>query len=618
MSHEATVVIPGVGAIVFATQARPDEFISATLCRGEEWEPFESMLFRSFVGPGTRVCDIGANLGWYTVQAAVLGAEVFAAEPDPVTFALLEQNLHRIGAHDVDARCLAVGAADEVGALSLHATNQGDHRLNVASPLAATVPVPVRRLDDLFGPGAFDVVKIDTQGSEVAVLQGGRAALSSASVMCVECWPAGLASTGFEVDALLAELATPSRAWFELDAVGRRLWPSTPHQLRERLSSGRFSIDGGDHLDLLLLRNDLVATVAHLIAPWPAGRPLADHLHPDERRRVELTVSCGDCADVPKAPDAGAVIEQDGHRVQVMHNGVRVVEGAYYGSWTTEIVARLRGHHEPQEELVVHRILERLANEPPGPEGRSMVELGSYWAFYALWFLQEFPDAAVALLEPDPEHLEVGALNLALNGRSATVFQAAVGPTAGPTPFECDDGKVVDVPRMTLADVQHHAGIPRADLVLADIQGGETELLEHAVAHLARSVRFLVVSTHAGDGPGGVDRHDHCLAMLQGCGAHVIAEHTVEESFSGDGLIAVSFDPRDRDLVVPVSRARARDAVLFEPSKAEWRAHARNLEMSLEAAREYVASLEEARRRAEEYAASLEAERLRGSADRAR
>ena len=62
-------------------------------------------------------------------------------------------------------------------------------------------------------------------------------------------------------------------------------------------------------------------------------------------------------------------------------------------------------------------------------------------------------------------------------------------------------------------------------------------------------------------------------------------------------------------------RARARDAVLFEPTKAEWRAHARNLETSLAAAREYVTSLEAARRRAEDYAASLEAERDSRSAN---
>jgi FkbM family methyltransferase len=238
-----------------------------------------------------------------------------------------------------------------------------------------------------------------------------------------------------------------------------------------------------------------------------------------------------------------------------------------------------------------------------------MVELGSYWAFYALWFMEVFPEATVALLEPDPDHLEVGALNLALNGRTATVFQAAVGATSAPEPFECDDGRTIDVPRMTLDDVQRQAGIDRADLVLADIQGGETELLEQALPHLARTVRFLVVSTHAGIGPSGEDRHDHCLAMLRSCGAHVIAEHTIEESFSGDGLIAVSFDPRDRDLVVPVSRARSRDAVLFEPSKAEWRARAAHFETSLASAREYVVALEDARERAETYAAALQAER---------
>jgi hypothetical protein len=42
------------------------------------------------------------------------------------------------------------------------------------------------------------------------------------------------------------------------------------------------------------------------------------------------------------------------------------------------------------------------------------------------------------------------------------------------------------------------------------------------------------------------------------------SEHSVNESFSGDGLIAVSFDDRDRDFVVPVSHARGKESLFGE------------------------------------------------------
>ncbi len=44
-----------------------------------------------------------------------------------------------------------------------------------------------------------------------------------------------------------------------------------------------------------------------------------------------------------------------------------------------------------------------------------------------------------------------------------------------------------------------------------------------------------------------------------------MAEHTVAESYSGDGMIAASFDRRDADLRVPISYARAGESLFGEP-----------------------------------------------------
>src|SRR4051812_31657526 len=50
---------------------------------------------------------------------------------------------------------------------------------------------------------------------------------------------------------------------------------------------------------------------------------------PEEQARIGLTLRCRDTDPIPKVADAGSV--HDG--VQLMHNGVRVVEGGYYGAW---------------------------------------------------------------------------------------------------------------------------------------------------------------------------------------------------------------------------------------------------------------------------------------------
>jgi FkbM family methyltransferase len=282
---------------------------------------------------------------------------------------------------------------------------------------------------------------------------------------------------------------------------------------------------------------------------------------PDERARIELTVSGRDTDAIAKVPDAGKVI--DG--VQVMHNGVRVVHRGYHGEWMAEIIARLEGHHEPQEERVFDAIVERLAATEPSPV---MIELGAFWAYYALWLLQRIPAGRAFLVEPDPTCLDIGRQNFALNGRDGVFLQAAVGAASTPPqPFRCEsDGVVRPIATESLPSLLERFGLERADLVLADVQGAELPLLDGGQEVLAAGrVRFLVVSTHHHVISGDPVTHQRCLELLRSLGAHVVAEHTVAESFSGDGLIAVSFDPRDRDMGVSIDYARASSTLFGDP-----------------------------------------------------
>ena len=69
-------------------------------------------------------------------------------------------------------------------------------------------------------------------------------------------------------------------------------------------------------------------------------------LSAEQLYRVLMTTGCRDCDDLPKAPRAGEIISDETDRYQIMHNGLQVVEGGYCGDWMTEIIRRLRGHHE--------------------------------------------------------------------------------------------------------------------------------------------------------------------------------------------------------------------------------------------------------------------------------
>jgi FkbM family methyltransferase len=290
-----------------------------------------------------------------------------------------------------------------------------------------------------------------------------------------------------------------------------------------------------------------------------------DALPPDRARRVALTVAVRDTDSIPKVPDAGQVQERDGTRVQVMHNGVVVEEGCYHGAMVTEIISALRGHHEPQEETVFHALVQRLKADDI--ERPAMAELGAFWAYYSLWFNRELPGAVNVMVEPDPYNIEVGRRNFALNGMDGTFVHGAVGfDHGGSVWLPCEsDWKVRQIPTVTLDGLLADQGLERFDLVLCDAQGAELQVLEAARGALTTGrVRFLVVSTHHHTICGDPLMHQRCLELLQGLGAHIIAEHSVAESCSGDGLIAASLDPRDAGFTVDVSHVRAKDSVFGE------------------------------------------------------
>lgn len=298
------------------------------------------------------------------------------------------------------------------------------------------------------------------------------------------------------------------------------------------------------------------------------ARPLPnlDSFEPDIARRVAMTVSCADADGIPKVNDAGKVYEQHGKRVQVMHNGLLVEEGGYYGDWMTEVIRTLRGHHEPQEERVFDQIVRRLAGES-GPS--SMIEFGSYWAYYALWFCRAIASGRAIAIEPDPAYLAVGQRNAVLNDLTAVVsfVHGAVGSRPGQLlDFRAEsDGCDHQVTQYDLGSVLDTAGLDRVDVVLADVQGAETIILERGKDDFRQGrVRFLIVSTHHHAISGNPLTHQQAMELLTELGAHVICEHTVSESFSGDGLIAVSFDERDRDMTVEISRARSKDSLFGE------------------------------------------------------
>lgn len=275
-------------------------------------------------------------------------------------------------------------------------------------------------------------------------------------------------------------------------------------------------------------------------------------LDPDLKKRIRMTVGCTDSRSIPKVPQAGATFQGPNGCYQLMHNGVKVFKDYYYGRWMTEVIRLLKGHHEPQEEKVFHEIVRRLSDHAV------MVELGSFWAYYSLWFQCQVPGARNYLIEPDPNNLEVGRRNFALNAATGNFFNYSIGRgSSPPEPFECESDHVQRaIPRISVDDFMARVGLDRVDVLSADIQGAELEMLNGAVNSMERGkIRFVILSTHHHYISEDPLTHQKCLQFLKDRQAHILAAHNVTESFSGDGLIAASFWAADRQIPpVEVSR----------------------------------------------------------------
>lgn len=278
--------------------------------------------------------------------------------------------------------------------------------------------------------------------------------------------------------------------------------------------------------------------------------------------RVSMTVGCRDADVIPKVPDAGAVLYDGGRRVQVMHNGVKVLAGAYHGDWMAEIIGGLCGHHEPQEELVFHRLV-GLARPHT-----LMVELASFWAYYTLWYLRCVPGSCALCVEPDPQHMAVGRINASLNGVAdrARFAEAWVGGGHCPSHTAlCEStGEARTLACFDMDALLAEVGGHPIELLHMDAQGAELEFLRSMRSAVAAGkVRFAMISTHHASISGSASTHADCLDIVRDLGGSVLVEFSVPESFSGDGLIAASFADADRSLAMPwVSRNR-REMSLF-------------------------------------------------------
>jgi FkbM family methyltransferase len=263
-----------------------------------------------------------------------------------------------------------------------------------------------------------------------------------------------------------------------------------------------------------------------------------------DQQRVELAVSCRDCDLLPRVDHAGETQGDGNDAIQIMHNGLRTYCGTHYGDYNVEVIRQLRGIHEPQEERVFYEVLKHI------PAGGTILELGSFWAYYSMWFLKEVDQGRAVLIEPVPSALEAGKRNFALNGYQGTFVHAAVSDVCrSRAEIELWKGFSVEAETVNVDSVLESQGIDFLDILHADIQGTEARMLRGASkALIEKRIGWVFISTHS------EYIHQKCLQELRKHGYSIVAEHTLAESHSVDGLIVAS--AKHCGLKIPISKRK--------------------------------------------------------------
>ncbi len=237
----------------FLIKLKIEDYLIAGHMHLGETNPFETNILRTILKPGDVFIDVGAHMGWFTLNAGqVVGdkGKVYAFEPNPSVAGWLRDNcelnhLHNVSLEEVavsdknDTVIFWIGDIDSLGSLRRqNATRDSTHESKKLKRLSITLD----HFADKHKLRKIKFIKVDAEGADLQVLMGAERILRKFSpCLLVEVFGLTQETDRNRDKEIVSYLARLDYKPYELTKFGVRL--INEHEVKSQLINLFFAKD---------------------------------------------------------------------------------------------------------------------------------------------------------------------------------------------------------------------------------------------------------------------------------------------------------------------------------------------------------------------------------------
>jgi len=141
-----------------------------------------------------------------------------------------------------------------------------------------------------------------------------------------------------------------------------------------------------------------------------------------------------------------------------------------------------------------------------------IVDCGAYIGLSSIWFLNEYRNADLVAIEPDPKNFSILQKNLRPYGQRAKLLKAAIWPRKGALVAskekyrdgqewtrqvrECVNNEKPEINAINIDSIISESGFEKIDILKIDIERSEIELFSHNYKQWLSKTRNIVIELH--------------------------------------------------------------------------------------------------------------------------